>query len=482
MLLAQPRRFLRPSHPARVPSSAPRALAALALIAALALPAAPAAAKKRNAAPPAPAAPGPVLSSDRYKIGRTVLPNGLVVLTHEDHSVPAVAFWQWYKVGSRNERPGITGISHFFEHMMFNGSKSVPPKVYDKILESNGGYSNAFTDRDMTAYYEEIVSDRLDTLLFVDSDRMASLSLLPDQLKSEIEVVKEERRFRTDNDIQGMLDEQLYAIAFNASPYRWPVLGWMGDLERITRDEMVEYFRVHYAPDNCILVLTGDFDTKTALDHIRRAFGPIPQQPAPPPPANSEPEQKGERRADVHYPAQNVSFMIGYKAPSVTSPDLPALDVLSSILSEGESSRLHQALVYEKQIALSVSASFRTRIDPSLFEVYVEMRPGKTGAEGEAAVYDVLGKIATAGPTERELTKAKNLLEANFVRGLKTNNGAGSQIAYYEHVFGDYQAMFKTVERYRAVTADDCKRAAQACFDARKRTVVTLVPEKEEAK
>jgi len=423
-----------------------------------------------------------VLSPDRYKIGRTVLPNGLVVLTHEDHSVPAVAFWQWYRVGSRNERPGITGISHFFEHMMFNGSKNVPPKTYDKILESNGGYSNAFTDRDMTAYYEEIVADRLDTLLYVDSDRMASLSLLPEQLKSEIEVVKEERRFRTDNDIQGMLDEQLYAIAFNASPYRWPVLGWMGDLGRITRDEMVEYFRVHYAPDNCILVVTGDFDTKTALDHIKRAFGPIPQQPAPPPPVNSEPEQKGERRADVHYPAQNVSFMIGYKAPPATSPDLPALDVLSSILSEGESSRLHQALVYEKQIALSVSASFRTRIDPSLFEVYVEMRPGKTGADGEAAVYEVLGKIASDGPTDRELTKAKNLLEANFVRGLKTNNGAGSQIAYYEHVFGDYQAMFKTVERYRAVTADDCRRAARACFDSLKRTVVTLVPEKEEAK
>jgi len=455
---------------------------ALALIAVALLLASPAtAAKKRKAQPPAPAG-GPVLTPERFKIERTVLPNGLVVLTHEDHSVPTVAFWQWYKVGSRDERPSITGISHFFEHMMFNGSKNVPPKAYDKILESNGGYSNAFTDRDMTAYYEEIVSDRLDTLLFVDSDRMASLSLLPDQLKSEIEVVKEERRFRIDNDIEGMLDEQLYAVAFNASPYRWPVLGWMGDLDRITRDDMVEYFRIHYAPDNCILVLTGDFDTKTALDHIKRAFGPIPQQPAPAAPVNSEPEQKGERRAEVHYPAQNVSLMIGYKAPSVTSPDLPALDVLSSILSEGESSRLHQALVYEKQIALSVSASFRTRIDPSLFEVYVEMRPGKTGAEGEAAVYDVLGRIESDGPTDRELTKAKNLLEANFVRGLKTNNGAGSQLAYYEHVFGDYQAMFKTMDRYRAVSADDCRRAAKACFDSLKRTVVTLVPEKEEAK
>ena len=471
-----------PGAPVSTTTSARAAVGAFVLIAAAAFLAAPgtAVAKKRKPEPQSAAASGPVLTPERFKIERTALPNGLVVLTHEDHSVPTIAFWQWYRVGSRDERPGITGISHYFEHMMFNGSKSVPPKVYDKILESNGGYSNAFTDRDMTAYYEEIVSDRLDTLLFVDSDRMASLSLLPEQLKSEIEVVKEERRLRTDNDIQGMLDEQLYATAFNASNYRWPVVGWMGDLDRITRDEMVEYFRIHYAPDNCILVLTGDFDTRTALDHIKRFFGPIPQQPPPVPPVDSEPEQKGERRADVHYPAQNVSFMMGYKAPSVTSPDLPALDVLSSILSEGESSRLHQALVYEGQIALSVSASFRTHIDPALFEVYVEMRPGKTAADGQSAVDSVLGKFAREGPSEKELAKAKNLLEANFVRGLKTNNGAGGQIGYFEHVFGDYRAMFKTVERYRAVTAEDCKRAAKACFDARKRTVVTLVPEPEQ--
>jgi predicted Zn-dependent peptidase len=268
-------------------------------------------------------------------------------------------------------------------------------------------------------------------------------------------------------------------VALNASPYRWPVIGWMGDLERIAREEMVEYFRTYYAPDNCILVLTGDFDTREAVERIRRAFGPIPAQPPPAPPVDSEPEQRGERRAEVHYPAQNVSFMIGYKAPAVTSPDLPALDVLSSILSEGESSRLHQALVYDKQIALSVSSSFRTRLGPTLFEFYVEMRPGKTAAEGEAALHEAVGKLAQEGPGERELTKAKNLLEANFVRGLKTNNGAGGQLGFYEHVFGDYRAMFKTIERYRAVTAEDCKRVAKATFDPRKRTVVTLVPEAE---
>ncbi len=259
---------------------------------------------------------------EAIKVERRVLAIGVMVLLHEDHTVPAATFWQWYRVGSRNERPGITGISHFFEHMMFNGSKHVAPKEYDRILESAGGYSNAFTDRDMTAYYENIASDRLDVLFDLDSDRMRELSLLPEQLKSEIEVVKEERRSSIDNDIFGMLDEQLYAVALNASPYRWPVLGWMGDLERITRDEMVDYFRTYYAPNNCILVLTGDFDSKVALAKIEKFFGGIPKQTQPQPPIDSEPEQRGERRVQVRYPAQNVTVLMGYKAPSGQSPDI----------------------------------------------------------------------------------------------------------------------------------------------------------------
>jgi len=455
--------------------TAPRLAWGLALAASLVAPAALAA--RARPAGGADAMPAPVLSPATFKVARHTLGNGLVVLTHEDHSVPAVTFWQWFKVGSRNESPGITGISHYFEHMMFNGSQNVPPKEYDRILESNGGYSNAFTDRDMTAYYEDIASDRLDVLFRLDSDRMASLSLLPEQLASEIEVVKEERRLRTDNDIAGMLDEQLYATAFLASPYRWPVVGWMGDLERITREECVAYFRTYYAPNNCILILTGDFDTKTALARIERAFGGIPAQAPPAPPVNSEPEQRGERRAEVHYPAETVSFQVGFKAPGVASDDVPVLDVLSSILSDGESSRLHQALVYRDQIALNAATFFRTRVDPTLFEFYVEMQPGRTAGEGEAALYGVLDTLAREGPGARELEKAKNLLEAAFVRSLKTNNGVGEQLGFYEHVFGDYNAMFKTIERYRAVTIEDCRRVARNYFVPEQRTVVVLVPE-----
>jgi predicted Zn-dependent peptidase len=432
-----------------------------------------------SALPTARATTATVSPSITLPVQRHVLENGLVVLLHEDHSVPAVTFWQWFKVGSRDERPGITGISHFFEHMMFNGSKNVAPKEYDRIIESAGGASNAFTDRDMTAYYEDIASDQLDVLFRLDADRMADPLFDPQVMKSEIEVVKEERRLRVDDDIAGLLDEQLYATAFNASPYRWPVIGWMKDLERLTREECLEYFRTYYAPNNCILVLTGDFDSKAALAAIEKSFGGIASQPPPPDPINSEPEQRGERRVFVHYPAEAVSFQLGYKAPGVESPDVYVLDVLSSILSQGESSRLHQALVYEKQIALDAGTFFRTRLDSTLFEFSVEMKPGKTAAEGEAALHEVVDKLAREGPTERELQKAKNQLEASFIRSLKTNNGVGEQLAFHEHVFGGYRAMFDVIDRYRRVTAADCRRVAQRVFVPTQRTVSILVPQKE---
>ncbi len=424
----------------------------------------------------------PALDPARFAVAKHTLSNGLVVLLHEDHSVPAVTFWQWYRVGSRNESPGATGISHFFEHMMFNGSKNVPPKQYDRIIESNGGTSNAFTDRDMTAYDEDIAADRLEVLFRVDSDRMRELLLDPALLKSEIEVVKEERRLRIDNDISGILSESLYATAFTASPYRWPVIGWMADLDKLTRPELVDYFRTHYAPNNCTLILTGDFDSAAALALIQKYFGDIPAQTPPPAPAFAEPPQLAERRAQVRYPAENVSFQVGYKAPGARSDDAWVLDVLASILGDGESSRLHRALVYDQPIALDAGAFFPTRLDSSLFEFSVEMKPGKSARQGEEALDRVLSSVVEEGPTARELEKAENLLEAGLVKSLKTNNGAGETLGFYDHVFGDYRTLYQAVDHYRRVTAEDCRRVARAVFVPERRTVVELVPTKEAAK
>jgi len=448
---------------------------AAALIAALLSPAAASAAQSKPAAA-AKAKPTSVLSQANYPVERYTLDNGLTVILHEDHTVPAVCFWQWYKVGSRNERQGITGLSHFFEHMMFNGSKNVPPKEYDKRLESRGAYSNAFTSRDMTAYYEEGGKESLETMLQLDSDRMRDLSLLPDMLKSEIEVVREERRFRVDNSVPGLLDEALYSSAFEASPYHWPVVGWMKDLERIPRDEMVNYFHTYYAPNNCILLLVGDFEPKDAKAKITQYFGSIPKQTAPSAPVNSEPDQNGEKLAYVRYPSETVSIDVGYKAPSVKSDDIWTLDILSDILSGGESSRLHQALVYDQQIALSAGASYRAGLEPGLFEFYVEMKPGHTAEEAQKALYAEIQRLATDGPTERELQKARNQAEASFVEALKTNNGAGQALGYFEHVHGDYKQFFTAIDHYRGVTAADCKRVAQQVFDANRRTAAILVP------
>jgi predicted Zn-dependent peptidase len=414
-------------------------------------------------------------------VQETVLKNGLKVLTKEVHAGPVVAVWTWYRVGSRNERPGITGISHFFEHMMFNGAAKYGPKMYDRTLESNGGLSNAFTDRDVTAYYEDIASDRYEVLFDLDSDRMASLALLPDMIKSEREVVKEERRFRTDNFIPGMLDESLYAAAYLASSYHWPVVGWMGDLDAITREQMVDYFRIHYAPNNCVLVLTGDFDTKPALALIEKYFGGIAAQTKPVEPVNAEPEQHGERHVEVRYPAENVSFQLGYKAPAVAdSAAFYPLQVLEAVLGQGESSRLHQALVYDQQLATSASASYRPCVQPTLFEVYVEMRPEKSAAQGLAAVDTVLARVAREGIQAAELQKGKNMIEANLVRQLATNNGVGQELGFYETVFGDYRALYRVIDQVRAVTADQVRDAARKVLDREQRTVAELAPAPEE--
>src|SRR5213592_1919842 len=232
------------------------------------------------------------------------LPNGLQIRLLQDRSLPVATLYSFFRVGSRNERPGITGISHLFEHMMFNGSKKYGPKEFDRRLEASGGTSNAYTSNDVTAYYEDFASEALPLVLDLESDRMASLLIDDASLARERDVVKEERRFRTDNDIDGMLDEALGALAFLAHPYRWPVIGWMSDIEAITRPDCERYFRTYYAPNNCTLVLVGDFEPAAAVKSLEQAYGPVPSGEALPEVPPGEPPQRGERRAIIRYPSQ----------------------------------------------------------------------------------------------------------------------------------------------------------------------------------
>jgi len=449
-------------------SRARRSLAALALVVLVSVPLAYAGALNAGETKAAPA-----------KLAATVetLKNGLKVILMEDHSVPVISRWTFYRVGSENERPGITGISHFMEHMMFNGAGKYGPKEFDRILESNGGYSNAFTSEDMTGYYEDFASNVLELCIDLDSDRMKSLALDPKYVVSEMDVVKEERRMRTDNSVEGAMYEELGALAYKAHPYGWPVIGWMSDLEKITRDDAVKYSMTYYAPNNAILIIVGDFDTKRALELVHTYYDDIPAQTPPEPVRTVEPEQLGERRAELHKAAEMPAVLVGYHIPDVKSNDIYALDILQYVLSEGESSRLYKKLVRDLGIAVYAGANASWNIAPALFVVDVKAKPDKTAAECETAVYDILKDIASNGITPAELAKAKSQVEANFYRSMQTVNGKARKIGTYEIYFGDFNEILKVQDRYQAVAADDVKRVAGQYFSPKNRTVVTLVPE-----
>src|SRR5258707_3495035 len=304
-----------------------------------------------------------------FDVEEHALKNGLQIRMLPDKSLPVATLYSFFRVGSRNERPGIPGISHLFEHMMFNGSKKYGPKEFDRRLESAGGSSNAYTSNDLTAYYEDFASDALPLVLDLEADRMASLTIDDTSLAREREVVKEERRFRTDNDIDGMMNEAMGALAFLAHPYRWPVIGWMTDIEAITRSDCERYFRTYYAPNNCTLVLVGDFEPASALKQIEAAYGPISSGDALPQVATGEPPQKGERRAVIRYPSQAPAVLVSFRAPDGRDPDSLVLDLIETALSSGEGARLKRALVYQQELCVDAHVFFGWRKDPGLFDV-----------------------------------------------------------------------------------------------------------------
>jgi len=405
------------------------------------------------------------------------LQNGLKILILENHAAPVATYYTFFKVGSRNERPGITGSSHFHEHMMFNGAKKYGPKMFDLMLESNGGYSNAYTSNDVTAYYQDFTSSILDLIVDLESDRMASLAFDPTMVASEINVVREERRVSVDNDNTGILYEELFATAFKAHPYNWPVIGWMADLFNITRDDCVNYFKTYYAPNNATVVIVGDVDATKAIDMITKAFKEIPSGPPPATVVQSEPEQLGPRRSEIIKEAQFGHFMRGYHVGDKDSPDRFALEIMATILGSGESSRLNQTLVNDLQIAQYAYAAFELRIDPSLFYFYVAAVPGVGNDQTEQAVDSVLAAFIASGPTDEELTRAKNSLIAGYYKGYATNNGTAHQIGYYQTFYGDWRKMYEYPEGIRAVTTAQVKEAAAKYFTRNNSTTAVLTPQ-----
>ncbi|MCP3099390.1 insulinase family protein [Myxococcus sp. K15C18031901] len=416
-----------------------------------------------------------------FDVHEATLPNGLQVRLLENHLAPVVSLYTFFKVGSRNERPGITGISHLFEHMMFNGAKKYGPKMFDKTLESSGGSSNAYTSHDMTVYYDDFASDALETVLDLESDRMRSLRISDAMLASEREVVKEERRVRTDNDIGGLMDEELGTLVYKAHAYRWPIIGWMADIDAITREDCQQYFRTYYAPNNAVLYIAGDIDPKKTLALVRKYYGDIPRGPVPAGVVNAEPPQRGERRSFVRHPAQSPAVMIGYQGPAARDEDTLALDVAQYVLTKGEGSRLTRSLVYDQKIVVSVGLDWAWRIDPGMVMFFLELKPDSDPQKAEAALYAELEKLARDGITERELQKALNNLRSDHLRELGTNNGRAHALGNYEALLGDWRHVLTLPSAYAAVTSDQVKAAAAKYLIPERRSVVTLLPAPTEA-
>jgi zinc protease len=406
----------------------------------------------------------------------TTLDNGLKLILLEDHKAPVVVFQLYYRVGSRNERLGYTGLSHILEHITFKGTETVAPEEYSKIIQRNGGRTNAFTSQDNTTYFAVLASDRVGVVIDLEADRLAHLKVTDEQFLPERDVIMEERRLRIENDPVSELFEQLSATAFAAHPYQFPIIGWSSDIAQATLADVLSYHATYYVPNNAFIVAVGDFDSAALTAKIRDAFDGIARGPMPPPVRAIEPPQPGARRVELERPAQLPFVALAYHVPNLLSPDASALEVLSAILAGGDSARLHDELVYRSRLARSVGVSYDyTSIDPGLFMVYSQPLPGKTAAQSEAAILRELDRLRREPPTAREMEKAKNGIESSFVFAQDSLFYQGMLLGEYE-LSGGWRRIDDYLPGVRAVTADDIRRVAQTYLSPTNCTTAVLIP------
>ncbi len=410
------------------------------------------------------------------QVFETTLANGLKVILLENHKAPLATFHVWYRVGSRNEEWGRTGLSHMLEHMMFKGTKKYRPEEYSRIIQENGGETNAFTSRDYTGYFATLGSDRVQVVMDLEADRMPNLNLREEDFVTERMVVIEERRQRTEDDPQAFLMEQLEATAFLVQPYHWPIIGWMEDLMRFTLEDLKRHYQTYYNPANSFLVAVGDFRRGEMLSRMEKTFGGIPQAVAPQQEKPKDPPQAGERRIFVKKEAQLPFLVMGYRIPNLRHPDSYVLEVINAILSGGKSSRLHQKLVLERQLALEAdSENSLLSKDPALFYVYATPLPGKQVGEVEKALEEEIERLQKEPVEQRELEKVKNQLEASFIYSQDSLFFQAILLARYE-----IAQSWKVIDQYlpliRRVTAQDIQRVARQYLIPDNRTVGTLIP------
>jgi predicted Zn-dependent peptidase len=384
-------------------------------------------------------------------------------------------FW---KVGSRNEVHGITGLSHFFEHMMFNGSKSYGPKQFDRVMEANGGSNNAYTSENVTVYTDWFQKDALETIFKLESDRIGHLTIDPKMVESERGVVLSERSTTLENSNYRLLGELVQSVAFQEHPYMFPVIGFESDIKSWTQGDLENYFKTYYSPNNATVVVVGDIKFDEVKKLADQYMAPLPARGLPPKIRTVEPPQNGERRVTTYKDITTPNVLLAYHTPETSNADYYALDLFSSLLTSGNSSRLVKSLVMDTTIASSVMSGLDNGFDPYLFSIYAVAGDNVSAPELEKAVDKQIDMIIQNGVTDAELQKVKNQKLMEFYHTLETINGKANSIGTYDVFFGDYKKMFEAPENYKKVTTDDIKRVAARYFTERNRTVGYLLPEK----
>jgi zinc protease len=419
----------------------------------------------------------PAQTSTAIKFTETTLANGLRVIVSEDHAAPVYSIVVHYLVGSKDERKGRTGFAHLFEHMMFKGSENIGPGEHFMQVFINGGTMNGTTNKDRTLYFETLPSNQLDLGIFLEADRMKSLEITKENLDNQRNAVQEERRLGVDNQPYGRTFEAVDTLAYDNPAYEHSVIGSMEDLSAASVEDVASFFKTYYAPNNAVLAIVGDVETKTTLEKVRKAFEPIPSQPAPPKVDLTEPKQAKERRLQLDDPLARLARLdIVYKVPPRLTADDDALQVLGTVLSSGRSSRLFQKIVREQQLAPNVSAGRDGAIGPGLFRVIGTVAPGKTADALEAAIYAEIDRVKNGPIEEWEIEKARNNAKRGVVGGLTSSLQRAIQLAEFAASYSDTSLINQRVDRLMKVTAADVQRVARTYLVPENRTVVTTTP------
>ena len=407
----------------------------------------------------------------------TTLDNGLHIITHEDHSTPVANVQVWFHVGSKDEKPGRTGFAHLFEHLMFKGSAHVRPEEHDKLITNAGGVSNAYTQDDVTVYWESIPSNYLEKALWMEADRMATLDVSEANFKSEREVVKEERLTRIDNPPYGDLTERLYGNAFEVHPYKHVTIGSMKDLDAATIGDVRDFYHTYYVPNNATLVAAGDLKNGEVVDWIKKYFGKIPRGQKPiVRPDLKEPPQEKERRTVQMKAVPLPAYVEGYHVPADGAPDFYPLSLASSILSDGRSSRIYKSLVYEKRLVVEADASGNFTEDPNLFIATLIMNQGVSIEAGAKALDAEFIRLMNEPVSDKELEKAKNKVRAEYAFGRQSVQQKAQALGHAAVIHGDTSTANSEFDRFMKVTKEDILRVAKMYFLTESRTVLIVTP------